>query len=586
MELKRTTSSSDSGFWINGVTLYSVQGVYNTVYRCAYHSDSLYTIRVGVYRNFDRYNFVFVAENAINPIDIRLVFNNANNETIVVKTLDRIDTSFANGYRNGFAVAPDDPVINITVFSSLNECLEAIGFDGGGGGGEADIIVTISASSNPEDNVVLVDIGGTAEGAEQIIVNINGKYANNDTNDQGGISDDGGGEGAFDDTSDPIPIPPLPEISSVNTGLVTLFRPTQVGVAELGAYLWTHFSDFWENLQKLFTNPMDYFIAFNIFPVKPDVGSSREVYIGNWGTSITMPPVLSQWYEMDCGKVLLTKYWGSALDYMPNTKVQLMLPFIGAVQLNTDEVMGNNIGVRYRIDLLSGSCVAFVTVNDSVYYQFTGECAVSIPLTGADWSRIYSAVVGAIGTAIAGGVGVAAASGVASTGGLVAARSYEAAAAAGSSYAAINESSKGIKGVAEMRQRMLDVSAAAIDNARNAANRSVRRSEGVRNMRLANTVNNTVGQVMGGKVSIQHSGTISGSAGMLGVREPYLIIEYPNQSLADNYKHFVGYPSNIYARLGTLNGYTECEQVIPSGIWGTDDELAEIVEALKGGVYL
>lgn len=407
-----------------------------------------------------------------------------------------------------------------------------------------------------------------------------------DPNAQGGTSITGGGDGTFDETSDAIPVPNLPDISVVNTGLVTLFRPTQQEVAALGSYLWTNFRDFIENLQKLFTNPMDYFIAFNIFPVSPLVTNAREIYIGNWATNISMPPVANQWYEFDCGTVTLQKYWGSALDYAPNTKVQLMLPYIGSVQLNTDEVMGQQIGVKYRIDLLSGSCVAMVTVNGNVYYQFTGECAVAVPLTGADWSRIYSAVVGAVGTAIAGGVGVAAAGAVGGTGGLVAARSYEAAAAGGAAWASINETSKGVRGVAEMRQRMLDVSNAAMENARNAASKSVRRSEGVRNMRLANTVNNTVGQVMGAKSAISHSGTISGSAGMLGVRDAYLIVEYPNQSLAKDYKHFVGYPSNMYARLGTLSGYTEVEQVIPEGIWGTDDELAELIESLKGGVYL
>lgn len=588
MELKRTTSSSDSGFWINGVTLYSVQSVYNTVYRCAYRSDSLYTIRVGVYRNFDRYNFVFVAENAINPIDIRLVFNNANDETIVVKTLDRIDTSFANGYRNGFAVAPDDPVINITVFSSLNECLEAIGFDGGGGDGEADIIVTISASSNPEDNVVLVDIGGTVDGATSITVKIDGEYISNDTNAQGGTSTIGGGDGTFDETSDAIPIPSLPAISTVDTGLVTLFRPTQEEVAALGSYLWTNFKDFIENLQKLFTNPMDYFIAFNIFPVSPLVTNARKIYIGNWATNITMVPVVNQWYEFDCGTVMLRPYWGSALDYSPNTKVQLMLPYIGSVQLNTDEVMGQQIGVKYRIDLLSGSCVAMVTVNGNVYYQFTGECAVAVPLTGADWSRVYSAVIGAVGTAITGVAG-GIASGAAASASIsaVAAKSVAAAShEAGYLARSLGEIPKGVTGAPAMRKALQEATELSLGIAKEAAQAGGNVSNGIRASRILGAINNTVGQVMGAKTGVSHSGTISGSAGMLGVRDAYLIVEYPNQSLAKDYKHFVGYPSNLYARLGTLSGYTEVEQVIPEGIWGTDDELAELVETLKGGVYL
>ena len=407
-----------------------------------------------------------------------------------------------------------------------------------------------------------------------------------DPNAQGGTSTTGGGDGTFDETSDAIPVPNLPSISSVNTGLVTLFRPSLQEVSALGAYLWTHFSDFWENLQKLFTNPMDYFIAFNIFPVVPEVLLSRTIYIGNWGTNITMPPVANQWYEFNCGTVNLQKYWGSALDFAPNTKVQLMLPYIGSVQLNTDEVMGHLIGVRYRIDLLSGSCVAMVTVDGNVYYQFTGECSVSIPLTGADWSRIYSAVVGAVGTAISGGVGAVMTgnAGGAAISAIGASKAARAASSAGNTFARL--SSTHTRGVQAARDAALSAMQSSADAAQNAASASGTVAQGIRATRIANAVNNTVGQVMSAKTAISHSGTISGSAGMLGVRDAYLIIEYPNQSLAQDYKHYVGYPSNIYARLGTLSGYTEVEQVIAEGIWGTDDELAELIESLKGGVYL
>lgn len=417
-----------------------------------------------------------------------------------------------------------------------------------------------------------------------VVVSVQGFHK--DPNDQGGTSGTGGGGGDFDDTSDPIPIPSTPVLSAANAGLITLFRPSTANMLALGRYLWTNILDFIDNLQKIFVNPMDYVIALNILPCVPEVGPERRIKIGSVTADISMPPILSQWYEHDCGIVILREHWGNALDYAPNTKVQLMLPFIGAVQLNTDEVMNRQIGVKYKIDLLSGACVAMVTVDTNVYYQYTGECAVNIPVTGSDWSRVYSATIGAIGTAIAGGIGVAAAKAGAGSGGLVAAQSYEAAASAGSAWAAINESSKGVKGVAEMRANMLAASREAMANAHNAAQKSGRRAAAVRSMRLANTINNTVSEVMSGKQNVSHSGVISGNAGILGVRVPYLIIEYPNQSLAKNYKHFVGYPANMLARLGDLAGYTECEQVIPEGITGTDDELSEIIEILKGGVYL
>lgn len=407
-----------------------------------------------------------------------------------------------------------------------------------------------------------------------------------DPNAQGGTSGTGGGDGTFDETSDAVPIPELPNVSVVDTGLVTLFRPSISELLGLSRYLWSHLGDLEINLQKLFTNPMDYFIAFNIFPVVPEVLLSRSIYIGNLVTDITMPPVANQWYEFNCGTVNLQKYWGSALDFAPNTKVQLMLPYIGSVQLNTDEVMGHLIGVRYHIDLLSGSCVAIVTVDGNVYYQFTGECSVSIPLTGADWSRIYSAVVGAVGTAISGGVGAVMTgnAGGAAISAIGASKAARAASSAGNTFARL--SSTHTRGVQAARDAALSAMQSSADAAQNAASASGTVAQGIRATRLVNTINNTVGQVMSAKTAISHSGTISGSAGMLGVRDAYLIIEYPNQSLAQDYKHYVGYPSNIYARLGTLSGYTEVEQVIAEGIWGTDDELAELIESLKGGVYL
>ena len=122
-----------------------------------------------------------------------------------------------------------------------------------------------------------------------------------------------------------------------------------------------------------------------------------------------MPPVLSQWNEIDFGSVNISEFWGSALDYSPNTKIHAMLPFIGSVQLNTDDVMGTTVGLVYRIDLLSGHLVAMITVNDEVLYQFTGECAVAVPLTGSDWSMVYGAIAGTIGAVAIGAAGAAAA---------------------------------------------------------------------------------------------------------------------------------------------------------------------------------
>lgn len=93
----------------------------------------------------------------------------------------------------------------------------------------------------------------------------------------------------------------------------------------------------------------------------------------------------------------------------------------------------------------------------------------------------------------------------------------------------------------------------------------------------------TVGSLTGQKVT---HGSIGGQVGILDTLTPYVIIERPVQSLPSNYGHLEGYPSNITAQLSTVSGYTEIEAVIANTLSCPEMEQMEIVELLKGGVYL
>lgn len=559
-----------NGQWLqNGIDIfYTNVGIW----KVGYNSSTDYTIRCGVYFENGNYGFMFVTDSIVSGVSIRLISP--------IGTTSASSDSFTLPYTiiNYTPVVITTPLFAVTVYSNATECYNAIKFPDTPGIDSGVVVTAIASQLPPSLSGVIV------YGTARLL----------DPNEQAGTSTSGGGNGTFNDSSDPVPIPELPSISGANSGLVTLFRPTISQLHSLGSYLWTNLTDFIENLNKLFMNPMDYLISLNILPCVPDVGSERAIKIGSVTTTINMSPVLSQWYEFNCGTIQISEYWGSALDYAPNTKISLFLPFIGSVSLNTDEVMGKRLGVVYRIDLLSGQCLAMVTVSglvdqtDSVYYQYTGECGVSIPMTGADWSRIYSAAIGAVGTAITGGVaagaaGVAAGNATRALGINAVGQSVQ----AGKAFAEINRTSAGIRGVQQMRLDMEEASRIALNAARDASLAPEQVAHGVSASRMANTVNNTIQQVISGKGFVSHTGTVSASAGMLGVKTPYVLIEYPNQSLANNYKHFVGYPSNMYARLGDLSGYTECEQVIPNGLVNqTDMEMAEILEALKGGVYL
>lgn len=572
--LRKATSSSLSNFYQNGVTAYTREGIGD--WKAAYYSDTEHVIKMGVYRpsGAAAYTFVFTCSESLASIDIKIVSPTA----VMLRQVRSINRE-AGGGRNGYygytSVVIDNPTFNYTLFSTLDDTLTAM----------------LSSSPSPSSGVVVTVNASPAQPEPQpekegVVVTVLARLA--DPNDQGGTSEQGGGQGTFDDTSDEIPVSPLPTISGTNSGMITLFRPSKSELDDLGRYLWTHITDFIENLQKIFSNPMDYFVAFHIVPCVPEVGEPRNIILGLWKSNVSMSPILSQFYEYDFGTARIPLYWDSALDYAPYTKVTLFLPFIGSVSLNTDEVMNQQLSLKYRIDLLSGQCVALLSVNDDCLYQFTGECSVSIPLTGADWSRIYSAAIGAT-TAVVAGVAGAATAGSAAAGSYLsrnAADLTNSVAAVGDAFANVNATSKGVAGVASMRQELINAASRANAASVGAARAAVGRSSALRATAIAHTVNNVAGNIAAAKPNVQHTGNITGSSGMLGMRTPYLLVEYPHQSLAENYKHFVGYPSNMYANLSTLTGYTECESVIVSGINATEEEIAEISDTLKAGVYL
>ena len=100
---------------------------------------------------------------------------------------------------------------------------------------------------------------------------------------------------------------------------------------------------------------------------------------------------------------------------------------------------------------------------------------------------------------------------------------------------------------------------------------------------LLNTAANTV---MNAKTHVERSGNLGGSAGIMSVQTPYVIIERPRLSIPYNMQHYIGQTSNIANVLGYVSGFTMVEYVHIENCTGTSEEIAEIESLLKQGVYL
>lgn len=205
-------------------------------------------------------------------------------------------------------------------------------------------------------------------------------------------------EPTIDDGDTPTPI--IPAIGVQGTGFVALYNPTQSQLSAFSQYLWS--KDFIDNFKKLFSNPMEAIIGLHLIYATPSRGDVAEIVCGYSHSGVMSNTVNNQYIEIDCGSIKVNRYFGNVLDYAPYTKLQVYLPFVGIVDLDTNEIMDGTLNIKYRIDVLTGSCLARLKITRGDYnaelYNFAGNCAVQLPISGGSYSGIIANAIGVAGS--------------------------------------------------------------------------------------------------------------------------------------------------------------------------------------------
>lgn len=245
----------------------------------------------------------------------------------------------------------------------------------------------------------------------------NGKDIYDNDEDPAGTDDPshpGGGGGNYDPSSDPIDFPALPTGGALECGAVKAHRVSKQTLEAIMQKLWDNSIFNIQNMwQKSISDPMDAIVSLHALPFSPTVGTADEIWIGNFDTNLTSPPVTSQYIEVDCGSLNVKEFWGSALDYSPYTRAEIYLPFIGVKDVAVEDVMNSTVQIKYHVDVLTGDCIAFIKCGQSVLYHFTGNCRMTIPLSSYTTDALQTTIgetgkmitSGAIGAAVGGGAG-------------------------------------------------------------------------------------------------------------------------------------------------------------------------------------
>lgn len=183
----------------------------------------------------------------------------------------------------------------------------------------------------------------------------------------------------------------------------TIYNPSDANMDALGGELWNQNAI--QTLKQTFVNPTDGIISWHQIFVDPTditkTSTNYNIMLGDYQTSVTAPVITNNVINIDCGILAVPTFYNDYRD-ITETEVSCYLPYIGFVDLDPRDVIGCKLTLKYRIDIITGTCVANISPSkggpddrnvSECAYMFTGNCAVQLPITAADRSRLLSSVI-------------------------------------------------------------------------------------------------------------------------------------------------------------------------------------------------
>lgn len=176
--------------------------------------------------------------------------------------------------------------------------------------------------------------------------------------DDGNTYDPSDGEGGNGTGRIPVgedaDIPTTPSTSFIACGLNNAYMMNEQKVREFKDWLYT--DDILSYLNKLFTsNPMDGIISLAVLPYTPTTINNANIVIAGKQSSVQAPQISVQYEQFEFTySGLSTKVWGNMMDYENGVKMELYIPFVGVVPLDTNECIYKKLILRYIIDNLTG----------------------------------------------------------------------------------------------------------------------------------------------------------------------------------------------------------------------------------------
>ena len=224
--------------------------------------------------------------------------------------------------------------------------------------------------------------------------------------------------GGYDDHSDIISLPPKPQ-SILSLGFLNVYKCAANALQDFGAAMFPEIqfpqslSDVGEVLAAFSdsiwnSKLIDYVVSVHCVPGDVTAGELEDIKVGaRTMTGILARKITNEYVDFSFGSINVAPYFKNYADYM--TEIQLYLPGYGFISLRPEEIIGGEISVTYRFNVLDGSFMAYVfstsnrsKLKTSLIGQYGGSCIVHLPVSNLSYSSMFSNMVGGAASAAMG----------------------------------------------------------------------------------------------------------------------------------------------------------------------------------------
>ena len=166
-----------------------------------------------------------------------------------------------------------------------------------------------------------------------------------------------------------------PPVANKRTNFYTVYAPTDENMKKINSAIFINNNDV-----------IGKFISYKKFWCKIPTDGIAKMKAGNYDFKFEAPVVHGNIIDVECGSVNVEELHHSLLDYSPFSRLTIYLPFIGFMDLDDKMVMGKTVRVNYRVDVLSGRCLAevYTMIDDnaeSCIASYAGTIASDEPLS-------------------------------------------------------------------------------------------------------------------------------------------------------------------------------------------------------------